>query len=333
MNISKGLLHRSRPGAVDGPSSSMGGSVPPAPESPTRHAGARWPTDAKVLVALLLVATVVATIAAAIGARSGDDAAATVRSLREEVASLTAARNEADADVAALDAELVTLRRQLDEVEAANDALDAESADLEAQIAALTEQAAGLEAQIASVAEERDAATAKVEQLDAALVTERQRTTAAVAERDALAALFPMTFDSPFGLDAAVGVYDVSVSRVYCAGLATCATTPALADLTIAKASGDNARFSIPEFASGDMFWADGAYHAVVDSTTVLPGCDGVARTGRVWMTIFPGTIEVERDRVPRAVALQGVISIEAAPVGTCSGVLAFYSTEFSPHA
>lgn len=331
MNMTKGLLHRSRSDARNG--TERPGAVPPLPGAPDARAGSAWPTDAKVLIALLVVATVVATIAAAVGASSGDDDAATIRSLREEVASLTAERGQAVADVAILDEELVALQQQLEAVEAANDALEGDAAGLDAEIATLTQQTTDLEERIATVTEARAAADTKVEQLDAALVTERQRTTAAIAERDALAALFPMTFDPPLGVDSAVGVYDVGVSQVYCAGLASCGKAPALADITISKASGNTARFSIPGFAGGDMFWADGALHSVIDSTSILPACDGVARTGRMWMTIYPGTLQIAEDRAPEAVALQGVISVEAAPTGSCSGVIAFYSAELSPHA
>lgn len=333
MKMSRGLLHRSRSSALDSTAYTATGFAPPPPAAPDDADRPRWPNSAKVLVALLLVATVVATIAAVVGAAARDEDAATARSLRAEIAALTAARDEANSDVESLDAELAAVQEQLAAVEAENDGLEAAAVGRDAQIADLTERAAELDDRIATVTEARDAAAAKAEQLEAALVTERERIVEVSAERDALAALFPMTFDTPFGADSAVGVYDVTTSRVYCAGLATCATAPALADLTIVKATGNNTRFSIPGFAAGDMFWADGAFHAVVDSTTVLPACDGVARTGRMWMTIFPGTLEIERDRAPGVVDLQGVISIEAPPIGNCSGVLAFYSIGLSPHA
>jgi hypothetical protein len=273
---------------------------------------------AKVLVGVLLVAAVLATVGAAVGLTSGDDGSAE-RQLQDQVATLTAERGEALADVATLDAELVDVRKQLQAAQAGNDDL--------------ADRADALEVQIAELMEQKAAAKGQVDELGADLATVKQQLTDAIAERDALAKVFPIKVDSALGNSATAGTYDVTLSQVYCSALTSCGKVPSLSDLTITATSDGRLRFKIPNFAEGGLFRADGVFHAVLDTTTAVPACDGVARAARVAMTIIPGSYEIGSDGVPDVVSLSAVITVEAAAVGSCPAGLAFYSVELAPQA
>jgi hypothetical protein len=303
MNMTTGLLHRSKTGADHPTLPSAPDLVPPSVHPPESGNGMPWPERAKVLVALLIVATVVATVGAAIGLTSRDDGS-TERLLRGRVASLTVERDNALGDVEEIDGELATLRQQLREALADNDNL--------------TDSAVELEARIAS--------------LEAELATVQQRVTAVIAERDALADRFPMTFDASLG-NAVVGDYDVSVSEMYCAGFTSCRKAPALDDLTIRKTPEGFLRLKVPGFVEGGLFRADGALHTVVDTNTAIPACAGTPRTARVAMTVVPGVYEIGDDGVLDVVNLRAVITVEAAATGNCPAGLAFYSAEVTPQA
>lgn len=326
MNITNGLLHRSQTGVrhaasttgMDGdpPRPGLSGPSGPGPSGP--RARAPWPTGAKVIVAILLVATVFATVGAAVGLASGDDGS-NERQLTDQVATLTAERDEALADIEALDAELAALREQLAQAEAGNDDL--------------AEQTAALEERIAELNEQRDTAAGTVDELRAELTTAQQALVTAIAERDGLAALFPMKFDASLGTTATTGTYDVTLSQLYCSGFTTCGKAPSLADLTITSTADGQLRFTIPQFAEGGLFRADGVFHTVLDTTTAVPACDGVARTARVAMTIVPGSYEIGDDGVRDVTGLSAVITVEAPAVGACPAGLAFYSADLAPHA
>jgi peptidoglycan hydrolase CwlO-like protein len=343
MNITNPLLRRSKTNVAEGPSATTSVStsnfIPPSSNPPGASDNAPWPMRAKVLVGVLLVAAVLATVGAAVGLTSGDDGSAE-RQLQDQIATLTAERGEALADVATLDAELADVRGQLQAAQADVATLDAELADLLEQLQAaqagnddLTDRADALEVQIAELMEQKAAVEGQVDELGADLATVKQQLTDAIAERDALAKVFPKKFDSVLGNSATAGTYDVTLSEVYCSALTSCGKAPSLPDLTITATSDGQLRFKIPNFAEGGLFRADGVFHTVLDTTTAVPACDGVARAARVVMTITPGSYEVGTDRVPDVVSLSAVITVEAAAVGSCPAGLAFYSAELAPHA
>lgn len=318
MNMTKGLLHRSHTAAADGALHTTPDSGPPPAHPPGTDSGDPWPMRARVLVALLVMATVLGTVGTVFGFTSGDDGA-TERTLRDQVASLTKERDDSLDAVDELDAELVTLRQRLRAAQDGNDDLIARTAELEDQIAALTAQ--------------RDAAKDTAASLEVELATMQQRLTNTIAERDALAALFPMTFDVPFGTPVVIGDYDVGLSEIDCSGLTWCGKAPLLADLSIRTTPEGTLRFTIPGFAEGGLAFADGAFLTVVDSNTAIPACAGTPRTARVTMTMFPGLLEIARDSVPEVINMKAVFTVEAAATGSCPAAQAFYSAELAPHA
>lgn len=341
MNITN-VLHRSRTGGVDVALRTKPVSAPP--DAPAPHvyslergtgggdrgddhddAGARWPRGGVVLVALLAIAAVLGAVGTAAGFASGDDGS-TERELRGEVAVLTSERGDAVEALAVLDGELVSLRRQLEAAQDGADGLAGQVGVLQARISSLSDQRA---AALASV----DALDAELTQAQQELAATQQRLTDVTADRDAFARLFPMKFDPSIdGADTA-GVYRVDATRIYCVGLSSCGAAPSVSDLTIRTTPEGYLRANIPGVVEGGLFRADGALHLVADSTVAVPACAGVARTASVTMTIFPGSLEVDRDGARTVTGLNAVITVEAPATGTCPAVLAFTSAELIARA
>ncbi len=324
--------------------------IPPpptsAPSRPGDSAPAPWPTGAKVIVAILIAATLLGLIGSAIGLASGGDGASE-RRLRDRVASLTAERDDAVAQLADLDVQLTSLQQRL---QATQDDLDAQGdrngaladriSSLEGQVVTLTDEraaaldrAVALESSIGDLTGERDAALDSVDLLEASLATVQTRLAAVTVERDALAKLFPVTFDRPLADVVTPGKYGVKATETYCAGLASCGKAPAFADLTISKTADGYLRLAAPQLADGGLFRAGGALHLATGSTTVVPACNGVARTATVAMTIFPGSYTVDAKGAAALAGLSAVVTVEAPATGTCPAVLAFYSMTIGPPA
>jgi len=324
-------------------------TAPPTRSAPNRPGDNRpdaWPAGAKVIVAILIAATVLGLIGSAIGLASGRDGA-NERQLRSSVASLTSERDDAVGQLADLDVELTSLQQRL---QATQDDLDAQGdrngvlADrisaLEGQIATVTDEraaaldrAVGLESRIGDLTGERDAALGSVDQLTASLATVQTRLAAVTAERDALAKLFPVTLDRPLADVITPGKYGVKASEIYCAGLTSCGKAPVFADLTISKTTQGYLRLAAPQLAEGGLFRAAGALHLATGSKTAVPSCSGVARTATVAMTIFPGSYTVDAKGAATIAGLNAVATVEAPATGTCPAVLAFYSMTLSPRA
>lgn len=342
MNMSNVLHRRSRPTGALRPRIPSDRSLPPSIDPPEREtAPPPWPTGAKVLVAILIVAAVLGTIGTALALASSDDGA-TERLLEDRVAALTQERDEALASADRLDAELATLREQLQVARTGNDELTDRIADLEARIAtvtqerteavaaadALTAEVADLEATIVDLEASIDGLETSIDGLDAGLKSANQRAAAAIAERDALAKLFPTSFDASLVDVDMVGGYDATIAQVHCTGLTTCGKAPAIGKPTISRTSQGALWLKLPGYVEGGLSRTGGALHMVAHSTTAIPQCAGVARQAEVTMTLFPGGYRINDEGVRSVTSIGGVMTVEAPAVGGCPATLAYYSVE-----
>lgn len=323
MNMTN-VLHRRKTDGVHDTLPSAPDFVPPtlSPPEDDRDSPSSWPFGARVLVALLVVATLLSTVAAVIGFGSGDDEGSIERQLRARIDAVTAERDDALGDVAALDAELASLRDQLEQAQAGNDALTDDIAQLEARIATVTEERAAALATVVELTAARDEALADADDLAAELVTVRERLAAVIAERDDLAKAFPIEFDVAIDNAAVIGKYKVKVSKVF-------GDAPKIAELTISKTPEGYLRVVVPGFVEGGLFAADGALHLVAGSTTAVPACAGIARRADVVMTLYPGAYEVEASGAATA-GLNAVITVDAPASATCPAALAFATAELT---
>jgi hypothetical protein len=342
MNMTE-LLERSRPAqtAEQVAPTARPSQPPPTGTSATRRAGpGRWPTGAKVLVALLAFAALLGAAGTIVGFSSDDIDTDQLDRLeseldrlesdlgqaRTDVDSLTAERNAALTSVADADEQLAEVRAQLLATEAARDDLGADAAELEQEVASLLDEAAALE-------NARGEALASAVALEADLATANARATAAIAERDALVASFPIEFDGSLAVADVSGKYDVDLSEVYCSGSTSCGKLPTIASAMISATSQSYLRLTMAPLPEMGLFRIDGGLHAVAESTAVLPACDGVARRVHVAMTIYPHGFEVADDGAVEVTSLAASITVEAPATGTCPAALVAYGAELATAA
>lgn len=331
MNMTN-VLHRRKSAGAPDPMPPVPGRESPSMRPPnTGHRPpARWPASAWVIVALLTIVTVLAAVAAVVASSSADNGA-TERELVARIDSLTAERDDAVDAVGELDSEIASLNEELLDARSDGDGLTDRIVGLEARIASLTDERAEAVRTVDELIVERDEALAEADVLSAGLSTAHDRLSAAIADRDALAELFPIEFDASLDGAGLVGRHDVTLSSLYCSGLPSCGTAPNLDDATISSTSAGNLRLAIPNFVEGGLFAADGALHLVADSTTIVPACNGTARTADVVMTIFPGGYQITDDGARSAVGLNALITVETPAAAGCPAGLAFYRAALTP--
>lgn len=318
MNMTS-VLHRRHGHPAPGLLSSPPSVVPPATTPDPR---APWPTGARVVVAILAVAALMLGIAAVLA--GGDDDSTVTEDLRAQIATLSSERDEALRSISTLDDEIARLDAELFDALVENGDLSERVAELEARLAELDAERTELLRTVDSLTAARDAALAEAQTTAAALETAQRRLADALAERDALAARFPVRFDASLDGAALVGKHRVKLSPLYCVGLPSCGTTPTLGDATISRSAG-NLRLAIPGFVDGGLYDADGALHLVAASTTAVPACDGTTRTASIVMTVFPGGLTVAEDGSQTVTGLHAVVTVEAPAAGGCPAGLAFY--------
>lgn len=301
--------------------------APPA-SAPDAPAPAPWPTGARVVVAILALAALLLGTAAVL-ASGGDDSTSTDE-LLARIDSLTDERDDALRSIATLDDQIAALDDELFDALVDSGDLSDRVGELEARLAGLNAERAELAGTVDALTAARDAALAEAQTNAAALDTAQRRLAEAIAERDALAELFPVRIDAPLDGASPVGTHRIKLSPMYCVGLPTCGTTPALADATISRTSG-NLRLAIPGFVEGGLYDADGALHLVAASTTAVPACDGTTRTATVVATFFPGGMTVTDDGTQTVTSLNAVITVEAPAAGGCPAGLAFSRAALTP--
>ena len=307
------LLYRteSNPLVLDRPATEEQRRVPPPPESPVEHESAsRWPFGAKAIIAVLAVLALAGAVGTVVGFNSGDDATTTemqasINDLSAERDLLRADRDDAVDRVAELEASLASL------------ALDGElSAD---ELATVSDELANTQADLAAV--------------EADLAAQVQLTTTAVTERDALAVLFPLSFDVTLERADLAGDYDVDITRIYCEGFANCSLVPGFDELTIAETSQGWLRVEIDGYFDAGLFRVDGSLYTVAGSTTAVPACNGVPRQTTVTMTLYAHGLTVAKDGTHVIDDLGASLMVEAPSTGSCPRGMAFYGLELIPSA
>lgn len=306
----------------------MPGIDPAAP-----HSGGRtsqpgpWPPGARVIVAVLVLATVISTIAAVLGFSRDDDAEQAA--LRERIAELTEARADALDRVADLDTELATLQDQLDAAIAGGDTLSDRVVALEGDIAELTslradalERVEELTATVAGQAADLDDLGERIELTIAEREDLRERLALAIAERDELADRFPFGFDvSLVGIDMA-GTYKVKVTDVV-------GTTPKFTELTITRTKEGWLTVKAPGLADGGFTMVDGVLQMVAGSSTAAGSCHGVARQATVVMTLVPSGYQVGTNGA-RPTGFDAVVSTIAPATGSCGAFVSIADATLS---
>lgn len=325
--------------------------VPRASPQPTSP----WPPSARIWIVVLAVIALLGAFGTVIGFMSGgedttvsEEPQATIEALTAERADLVAQATDLQATLDTLTAERTDLEAQLDtvtaeriELQASLDTVTAERTDLQASLDTLTVQSADLQTQLAGVQAElttltadRDAAVAEIADLEAALTAQTKATTAAIAQRDALQKAFPLKVEASLdGVAAAdlAGTYDVELTKAFCGGFASCATVPAIDELTLRTTSEGWLELVIPKVVTAGLFRVDGALYAIADGTLPLASCGGVPRAAEFTVTIYAQGLSVAPGGTARVTGLAGSVTVQAAPTAGCPTGLAFYGAQITP--
>lgn len=261
------------------------------------------------------------------------DLVARATELQVTIDTLTTERDAATAQVAELDQTIARLTAESDGATTRIAWLEATIATRTGQRDDLVAQVAELEETIATLTAERDDLVGQVTDLESDLAAQTQLTAAAVAERRALAKLFPIEIDVSIQDADLVGTYDVELTRAYCQGFANCATLPAVDELAIRRTSEGYLELVIDGFVTAGMLRVDGAFYATADATTAVAACAGEARVARIEVTMYGHGLEIAADGTPEIDDLGAGLSVQAPAMASCPAGLAIYGAQITPQA
>jgi hypothetical protein len=272
-----------------------------------RYLNPRWPNRAKVAVAGLAVL--------ALGG-----------------AFMSAAQyvTDEDVDTAAYETQIAQLTDQRDDLRAGADAVSADLAQREAELAGVSTELADVRLENTTMSAALTTANTRVQNLDERVV-ELQATNATVtAERDALAAMFPMTVDTSLAAADVAGTYAADWMLGYNSGLTDLAL-PSVRKVTIGRTEEGWLTVTIPGVVSAALTGTDGALFTVVDSTEAVSPVGGVARVARLAISVYAGATVTAADGTTTITELGLSIAISTPAVGSAPAGVALYGADLVP--
>ena len=318
-------------------------AVLPPKEMPDieRFVRPRWPRSAKIVTAVLAVLAVAGVFGTG-WQYFNDDAAdyqAQVSDLTDQRNALLAQngnlRTDADAleaDQAQVTADNALLTADKAQLTADNAELTADNAQLQAESAAVSAELTAAQAQNSTLSTELAVATAQVNGVNNQVYDLRATNETVTAERDALAAMFPMVVGTSLeGVDI-TGTYGVKWFPAYNSGLANI-SLPNVSQVVISKTPEGWIQVGIPGVVTAGLFPSDGALSTMVDTTTAVPPANGVARIARVTLTIHTGETATAEDGTTTVTGLGMSIGISTPAVEDAPAGVALYGAELTPQA
>lgn len=336
---------RQLPDVGPGPPAETTPTAPPPTTPPTEPARGSppWPRNAKVVVAILAVATLLAAFGTFAATRSDDGDAtelqeqvdvltaeearltAELETATARIAALTAQRDELNDRIADLDAELATATADVEELTAERAGLAAERDALQRSLAAAEAEVAGLEARLETAADETATLDERLAVLDVQVGWLLDRAVAAEEQRDALLDLFPIEFQSSLqGVDV-TGDWNLSWDEAYCDGFPTCGTDPGFGRITISDTPEGWLRVEADGVFEAGLFEVEGALYAITQSRTAAPACGADQRVAHVGLTLYAGDVSVAEDGTHSIDDLGATYVVDAPATATCPAGLAVY--------
>jgi hypothetical protein len=295
--------------------------APPEGRPPVQSsADTPWPRGAKVLTAILLVVALLGAFGSIIAIANRDDVAATKRQYQSQIDQLTGQRDTAISAQRDLQTQLTAANDRATTVGAARDSL----ATVQSRIETLTGRTTELQAAL-------DKTTVSNAVTQGQLAAQTDRTTWVTAERDALAKLFPLTFDASLvGLNL-LGTYDIKWHEAYCSSLTTCGTTPSVQTATITASPEGWPVLTINGYVTAGLHRVDGALFTIVDTTTAVPAVGTTPRLARVAITLYAHGVNVADNGSRQITDLGASIAVSVPAVGDAPDGVAFYGAELTP--
>ena len=317
-----------------------------------------WPSSAKLVMAILIVAALLGAIGTVVGFVSGDDS---TTELDAQIATLTSERDDLLAQLAEYDTRIAAVTTERDAVAAELAELDTTASGVAAERDQLVAQLASLDTALAAVTTDRDDLAVRLTELDAtfadltadiaeldesvarlsaerdqlqsSLAAETLRASSAITERDALAALFPMALDADLADVDLVGTYDVDFTKGYCEGFVSCGTVPTVDELQIVETTEGWLRLEMDGFVSAGLFRVPGSLSTIAGSIEAVPACGTTPRVAVVTVTMYPHGLTVADDGTYEISDLGASFTVQSQAIGTCPAGVAVYGGELTPRA
>lgn len=308
-----------------------------------------WPRNAKMVVAILAIATLLAALGTFAATRSDDggtaDQQAQIDMLTAEqarltgeletatarVVALTTQRDELNDRIADLDAELATTNAGVEELTAERVGLMAERAALQSSLAAAEAEVTDLELRLETASDLSATLDERLAVLDVQVGYLLDRAVRAEAERDALLELFPIEFESSLRDVDMTGDWNVGWDEAYCTAFPTCGSDPGFGRITITETPEGWLRVRADGVFEAGLFDVEGALYAITESRTAAPACGADQRVAHVGLTLYASEMIVAEDGTHAFEDLGATYVVEAPATGTCPAGVAVYGAELTP--
>lgn len=306
---------------------------PKAPPPIEMNISKPWPRSARITLIALLAVAMLGMVGSIVNWNRADDTDTPTAQAR--LAQVTAERDDLRVERQALQAEANRLTTELEaaQADAAGAAVAREQLAVAAtELATLRLEQAAVERDLADAEVRIDELTGQV--VDLTTTGDRLATDLATvtADRDALAALFPVKAEPVLGTADIAGTWDADWIRAYNEGLADI-TLPKITTMTITEDANGWMHLTIPGVVTADLTRTDGALFTIVDTTKVVPAVDGVARTARLAITVYAARTTVARNGTTTVEALGMSVAVTTAAANGTSAGVALYGAELTPHA
>jgi chorismate mutase len=290
------------------------------------------PQAVKPLVFALLIVAMLGAIGTIIGFTSGADDPGATSQNESTIATLITERDGLVDEVTELDSTIATLTAERDglveQVSSLGSDLDVSAVEYDRLVDRVTE----LDSTLVTLTAERIGAASRVASLEAGLVAQTELAADAVAGREALAALFPFTFEGSLIVDDLVGTYDADYTKIFCEGFANCTTEPA-AVVSLRETPEGYLELVMDGYLTAGLARVDGGLVAVADSTTAVAACGGTPRVARVAATIYPSGLTAGVDGTVQVGDLGATVIVQSAATADCPAGTAIYGARLAPQA
>lgn len=300
-----------------------------------------WSTRARTVVAALAALAVLGLIGTVAGftTRGTDgEPASELAAIEQQLEEVRTERDAAIGDVDLLAGRISILQGRVGALEAERDQLadelagaDTDAAELEGRIAELDAIVIGVRAELDAATAARDGALAAVATLETELASARQQAAQAIADKNALAARFPLAVDPSIDVADVVGSYRVAWQEQFCSGLPTCGSVPEVTTANLRATREGYLRIELGNVVTTNLSRVTGGLHAVAGSTTALPACAGAARPATVTVTMYPDTWTVARSGAVEVTTWGGAVTVQAPAAGSCPAALTFSGITLTP--
>lgn len=262
----------------------------------------RWPTAAKVVVAILSVLVLAGTVGTIVGLARSSSANDDADSSARQIELLRERATDAEAELIELEESTSTRITEL-------------TAERDTALADLEQARAAAGASESALTEELAEANARIEELTAQL--------------EEIGVVFPVAIAPDLGVLSIDGNYRAQLTQVGCTALSVCDRPPALPTVSMAR-RGNQISMNVPGFAEVQLVVINGQLYGSTSSVAFVEPCDGVQRDAQLVITMFADQGELATDGTLTVNGLGATIIVDAAATGDCERARVWWSAQLT---